>query len=164
MANYEAPFLNVSVITTFRTAGLLFTSATAALTRRIQIYEIEFGQAGALNSTDIQNLWDVSRCATAAAAGSAVVPSPLDPSDTSPASQFLNNLTTEPTAMTGAGLGLSIKQWAINQRGSYRWRALDDGDNILIPNVAANAIAIRELSGSGNAGQTAMGNVSFVER
>lgn len=164
MANYEAPIQNNSVLTTFRTAGLLFPSATANLARRIQIYEIEFGQAGSLASTDIQNLWDVSRCATGTAAGSAVVPSPLDSSDSSPLSQFLNNLTTEPAAMTGAGLGLSIKQWAINQRGSYRWRALDDGDNIVIPATAANAVAIRQLSGSANSAQTAMGNVSFVER
>src|SRR6266436_3909987 len=161
MANYEAPLLNISVITTFRTAGLLFPSPTANLARRIQVYEIEFGQAGALNSTDIQNLWDVSRCATNAATGSAVVPSPLDPSDSSPLSQFLNGTTAEPT-MTSAGLGLSIKQWGINQRGSYRWRALDDGDNIIIPATIGNAIAIRGLSGSGNASQTAVGNVSFV--
>ncbi len=163
MANYEAPLLNVSVLTAFRTAGLLFPSATANLARRIQIYEIEFGQAGSLNSTDIQNLWDVSRCLTASATGSAVVPSPLDPADSSPLSQFLNGIVAEPT-YTSAGAGLSIKQWGINQRGSYRWRALDDGDNIIVPATAANAVGIRQLSGSANSAQTAVGNVSFVER
>ncbi len=163
MANYEAPLLNVSVITSFRTAGLLFPSPTANLARRIQVYEIEFGQAGALNSTDIQNLWDVSRCLTGAATGSGVVPNAMDPADISPLSQFLNGITAEPTYTT-AGFGLSIKQWGINQRGSYRWRALDDGDNILIPATIGNAIGVRELSGSGNASQTAVGNISFVER
>jgi len=161
MANYAAPLLNVSVITTFRTAGLLFSNSPTP--RRIQIYEIEFGQAGALNSTDIQNLWDVSRCATGSATGSAVVPNSLDSGDVSPLSQYLNGITAEPT-MTTAGFGLTIKQWGINQRGSYRWRALDDGDNIIIPATAQNAIAVRELSGSGNASQTAVGNISFVER
>lgn len=164
MSNYEAPLLNASVITTYRTAGLLFPSATANLARRIQIYEIEFGQSGSLASTDIQNTWDVSRCLTATAAGTAVVPNSNDPADNSPLSQFLNNVTTEPGAYTTAGAGLSLKSWAINQRGSYRWRALDDGDNIIIPATAANAIGVRQLSGSANAAQSAMGSISFVER
>ncbi len=164
MSNYEAPLLQNTVFATFRTAGLLFPSATAGLARRIQVYEMEFGQAGQLASTDAQNLWDVSRCATLTAAGSLIVSNSLDSSDNSPLSQFLNNLTVEPGAMTGAGFGLSIKQWAINQRGSYRWRALDDGDNIVIPATAGNAIAIRQLANVANQNQTAAGNISFIER
>ncbi len=164
MANYEAPLLQNTVFATFRTAGSIFPTATAGLARRIQIYEIEFGQAGQLASTDAQNFWDVSRCATAGTQGSAVVPNPLDGSDSSPLTQFLNNVTAEPSAQTSAGLGLSIKSWGINQRGSYRWRALDDGDNIVIPATIANSVIVRQLANVANQNQTAVGNISFVER
>jgi hypothetical protein len=163
MSNYEAPLLQSTVFATFRSAGLLFPSATAGLQRRIQVYEMEFGQAGQLASTDAQNLWDVTRCLTGSATGAAVVPNSLDISDNSPLSQFLNNVTTEPT-QTGAGFGLGLKQWAINQRGSYRWRALDDGDNIIIPATTGAAIMIRQLANVANQNQTAMGNISFIER
>lgn len=164
MANYEAPLLNASVITTFRSAGVLYVNSTASQNRRYQVYEIEFGQGGSLASTDIQNQWDVSRLgASAALVGTAVTPNLLDPGDVATFGVYFNNITTEPTYTT-AGNGLSLKSWAINQRGSYRWRALDDGDNIVIPAVAFNGIGVRQLSGSANSAQSAIGNLSFTER
>jgi hypothetical protein len=139
-------------------------NTVTATQRRIQVYEVEFGQGGSLASTDIQNQWDLSRFGvTGALVGSSVVPNSFDSADVSPLSLFLNNLTTEPTYTT-AGFGLSLKSWAINQRGSYRWRALDDGDNIIVPATAQVGIGIRQLSGSANAAQSAIGNISFLER
>jgi hypothetical protein len=166
MANYSAPLLNASVITTFRTAGLLFVQTSAGNNRRFQVYEIEMGQAGSLASTDIQNLWDLSRIGNSAAlVGSSVAPSLTDGSDGQSTSLaiYFNNLTTEPTYTT-AGNGLSLKQWPINQRGFNRWRALDDGDNIVIPAVSMNGVGARQLSGSANAAQSAMGAMAYVER
>ena len=158
MANYEAPILQGTVTTTFKTAAALWSTGT----RRIQLYEAEFGQTGALSSTDCQVQWDLSRFgATAILTASAVVPNLLDTADSSPLAQFANNATAELTYTT-AGFGLSLKSWAINQRGSYRWRCLDDGDNILIPATAVTGIGLRALSS--NFSSTAIGNVSFVER
>jgi len=81
--------------------------------------------------------------------------------DVSPLALYLNNNTGELT-YTGAGFGLALKNWAINQRGSYRWRALDDGDNIIIPATAAVGIGVRALSSNFTA--SGVGNLSFVER
>lgn len=157
-ANYEAPVLQGTVTTTFKTAGALWSTGT----RRMQVYEAEFGQSGALSSTDCQCQWDMSRFgATAILTATAVVPNLLDVADSSPLAQFANNATAELTYTT-AGFGLSLKSWAINQRGSYRWRALDDGDNIIIPATAVTGIGIRTLSSNFTA--SAIGNVSFVER
>ena len=45
MANYEAPILQGTLSTSFKTAGALWSTGT----RRIQVYEIEFGQTGSLS-------------------------------------------------------------------------------------------------------------------
>ena len=158
MANYEAPLLQGTISTSFKTAGALWSTGT----RRIQLYEAEFGQTGSLSSTDCQVQWDLSRFgATAILTATAVVPNLLDTADSSPLAQFANTASTELTYTTAAN-GLSLKSWAINQRGSYRWRALDDGDNILIPATAVFGIGLRALSS--NFASTGIGNVSFVER
>lgn len=162
MANFAAPLLYSPVTTTLKSSGAMWVNVAAGLARRIQLYEIEFGQTGTLASTDIQCQWDVSRfSATASLAGTAVVPSDLDEADTSPLVQFLNAVSVEPT-FTGAGFGLNLKQWAINQRGSYRWRALDDGDNLILPATAMKGFGIRTASGGFTA--TAIGNINFIER
>lgn len=162
MANYEAPLLQGTVATTYKSAGILYCNTAANTARRIMAYEIEMGQTGALASTDCQCQWDVSRfSATNALAGTAVVPNLLDPADVSPLSLFFNAITTELT-YTGANFGLSIKNWGINQRGSYRWRALDDGDNIIVAATAGTGIGVRTLSS--NFTNSAVGNISFVER
>lgn len=157
-ANYEAPLLQGTVAGTFKTAGALWSTGT----RRMQLYEAELGQSGALSSTDCQVQWDLSRFgATAILTATAVIPNLLDVADSSPLAQFANNATAELTYTT-AGAGLSLKSWAINQRGSYRWRALDDGDNIVIPATAVTGVGLRALSS--NFTSSLVGNVSFVER
>jgi hypothetical protein len=163
MANFEAPLLEAPVTTAFKSSGVLYATYTANLARRIMVYEIEFGQTGSLASSDCQCQWDVSRFSvTAALVATASVPNNLDPADTSPLAQFLNNASTELTYTAGTGFGLNLKSWAINQRGSYRWRALDDGDNIIVAATAGQGIGVRTLSSG--FGATAIGNVSFIER
>jgi hypothetical protein len=158
MANYEAPILQGTVATTYKSSALVYSSGS----RRIMAYEIEFGQSGALSSTDCQCQWDVSRfSSTNILTATSVVPNPLDPADGTCLALFLNNATTELTYTT-AGVGLSLKNWGINQRGSYRWRALDDGDNLIIPATNLVGLGIRTLSS--NFTGSAVGNLSFVER
>ncbi len=159
MANCEAPLLQSACATTYKTAGALWVGATA---RRIMVYELEMGQTGGLSSTDCQVQWDVSRfSATAILTATAVAPNLLDPGDVACAAVFANNATTELTYTT-AGNGLSLKNWGINQRGSYRWRALDDGDQIMIGATAQLGIGVRALSS--NFTGSLVGNISFVER
>jgi len=161
MANYEAALVQATVTTTYRSAGVL-----AAAGRRSMVYEIEFGQNGSLATTDCQVQWDVSRTASTAslAPNSPVAANLLDQGDVTASTIFYPNITTEPSTITTAGLGLNLKNWAINQRGSYRWRALDDGDNLIIASAASQGLAVRVLTiASGFAG-TAVGNISFVER
>ena len=158
MANYEAPLLYNAVTTTVKTSGFLWTVA-----RRAMVYEIEFGQTAAYATTDAPCQWQVSRAITAGIVGTAVVSNLLDPADAASATLFMNAVSTEPTYTT-AGNGLLLKSWAINQRGSYRWRALDDGDNIILPSTGGNGIGVLTASiASGFAG-SAVGNISFVER
>jgi hypothetical protein len=159
MANFSAPILNATVTSTYRTGGILNPVA-----RRFQLYEAEFGQTSGAGyaSTDVSCEWDLSRGITAAMAGTAILTSPLDPADTvASTTLFSNQFTTEPTYTT-AGNGLQLKHWAINQRGSYRFRALDDGDNIISSATTGFLVGIRVQSG-GFSG-SAVGNLNFVER
>jgi hypothetical protein len=84
-----------------------------------------------------------------------------DPADGTAVSISANNATTELTYTT-AGSGLSIKNWAINQRGSYRWRALDDGDNIIIPATNLTGVGLRTLSS--NFAGSVVRNINIAER
>jgi len=158
MANYEAPLLQATVSTAYKTTGALWSAGTG----RIMVYEVEFGQTGALASTDCQCQWDLSVfSSTNILTATAVTPNKLDPADGAATSVFANNATTELTYTT-AGNGLALKNWGINQRGSYRWRALDDGDNIIVANTSLVGIGIRTLSS--NFTGSAVGSISFVER
>lgn len=165
MANLTAPLLQATTAASYRTAGILWLNSATGTQRRLMVYEIEPGQTGSLASTDIQLQWDVSRfSATTAAVGSALVPNLTDPADSSPISQYMNNLTTELTYTT-AGFGLSLKNWGFNQRGMIRWRALDDGDNLIIPAVAWAGIGVRMLAPPGLiAAMSAVGGLSYIER
>lgn len=157
-ANYEAPVLQGTTATTYKTAGALWSVGS----RRIQVYEIEFGQTGGLSSTDCQVQWDLSRFSqTAILTATGVVPNLLDPADATCLAIFQNNATTELTYTT-AGAGLSLKNWGINQRGSYRWRALDDGDNLVVPATNLAGVGLRALSS--NFTGSLVGNLTFLER
>lgn len=158
MANYEAPLLQATSATTYKTTGVL-----AANGRRSMVYEVEFGQTGGLSSSDCQCEWDLSRISnTNTLAATVFTLNLLDGGDVAASTIFYNNATTEPPNITTQGLGLNLKHWGINQRGSYRWRALDDNDNIIIASGASQGIAVRlqSISFTGSA----IGNISIVER
>ncbi len=158
MANFGAPILQAVVASTYKTAAALWSVGS----HRVQVYEIEFGQTGALASTDCQCQWDLSVfSSTNILTASTVVVNKLDPADGTAVTIFANNATTELTYTT-AGAGLALKNWAINQRGSYRWRALDDGDNLMIPATNLVGFGLRVLSSNFTA--SGVGNLSFVER
>jgi len=162
MANYSVPLLYGAVGNAYKTAGFLWVLTTL---RRLQVYEAEFGQTGSYASTDVSCQWDLSRAATPTLAiGTLVSANPYDPADTAAVAQFIQNASAEPT-YTSSGNGLALKNWGINQRGSYRWRALDDGDQIIVPGTSGVGIGLRVLSPSGSPfNQSAVGTISFIER
>ena len=158
MANFSGPILQSVVATTPKTTAALWSVGS----RRAAVYEIEFGQTGALASTDCQCQWTLSVfSSTNILTASTVVLNKLDPADGTAVTVFANNATTELT-YTSAGNGLALKSWAINQRGSYRWRALDDGDNIMVPATNLTGVGLTTLSS--NFTSSAIGAISLVER
>jgi hypothetical protein len=98
-----------------------------------------------------------------ALAGTTVAANLLDIADSVAASLFINAATAEPTYTT-AGNGLNLKQWGINQRGSYRWRALDDGDNIILPSTGGVGVGLRCASITSGFAASALGSIGFIER
>jgi hypothetical protein len=158
MTNFAAPLLQGTCSTSFKTEGAVYSTGA----HRIMLYEVELGQTGGLSSTDCQVQYDLSRFSqTAILTASTVVANLLDAADGTVVAIFQNNATTELTYTT-AGAGLALKQWAINQRGFMRWRALDDGDNIIIAATNLVGIGIRGLSS--NFAATLIGNINAVER
>jgi hypothetical protein len=158
MANYGSNLLQATVSTTYKSAGVL-----AAAGRRFELYEVNAGQTGTLAPTDCQCEWDISRIAsTNTLAGTTVALNLNDQADVTASTLFYNNLTTEPPNITTAGLGLNLLHFAINQRGSMRWRALDDGDRLIIASTASQGLAFRLQSSNFSA--SAVGSVAVVER
>src|SRR5262245_42642818 len=106
MANYEAPLLLATVSTTFKTTGALWSVGTG----RAMVYEVEFGQTGALASTDCQCEWDLSVFSSTniGTFGASPAPNKLDPADGASTCVFGQNATTELTYTT-AGNGLALK-------------------------------------------------------
>lgn len=163
-ANFGVQLLN-SVGSAFRSAGVIYASTAAANVRRINAYEINVGQvATAYASTDTSMLWDVSRIgASASLAATLVTPNPLDGTGLTAAFSTYANQATAEAVVTTQGNGLSLYSWPINQRGFNRWRALDDGDNIVVPAVTQNGLAIRMLCPAGAQAFSGIGTLAFGE-
>jgi hypothetical protein len=158
MARYSAPLQQATVSSSFKSLGVLWAGSTA---RRLSLYEFDLGQPGALNtSTDCQMQYDVSRFTlTNAGAGTAATPASLDPGDSVASSaSYMNLVTTEFTPIAAA---TGILQIPINQRGTFRWRALDDGDNVIIPATNPQGITTRVLSSAYTG--TSMGNIHYQD-
>jgi hypothetical protein len=158
MANFSSPLLLAAVSTSFKTAGAVYAIGTA---RRIGLYEVELGHTGSLSSTDCQCEWDLSRfSATAILTATTVAPMPVDDVEAAAIGSFANNASTELTYTTAAN-GLNLKHWGINQRASYRWRALDNGDHLMISATAQKGLGIRVLSSNFTA--SAIGTIGYME-
>lgn len=164
MANFGVQLLG-SIGAAFRSAGVIYVASTAGSNRRINVYEINVGQVAATYaSTDTSMLWDVSRIgASAGLTATVITPNLMDGTGSGTALSNYFNLATAEAAVTTQGNGLSLYSWPINQRGFNRWRALDDGDNIVVPSIAFNGLAIRELCSGGAFGGSGIGTLAFGE-
>lgn len=158
MPRYSAALLQATTSTSFKGLGVLWTNSGTP--RRGSIYEFDLGQPGALNtSTDCQVQYDVSRITlTSAGAGAAVTPASLDTADAATSFSYMNAISTE---FTPIAAGTGLLQIPMNQRGTFRWRALDDGDNIIIPATTLFGITTRALSSAYTG--TAMGSIHYQE-
>lgn len=139
---------------TFKTI-VTATAATATLTSA-KIYEIGIGQDGTLNATDCQVAWDLSR-QTAAGTATAVTPVALDGSSRAAGTVAAANATAEGT-ITAAS---NIFEQAINQRGTWRWQAADEGAMFIIPATNLAGFALRARSS--NYVGTAVGELKVIE-
>ncbi len=158
MPRYTAPMIQGTIATTYKSLGVLLQPASS---RRVSIYELDMGMSGALNTgNDTQVLFDVSRFTTTSiVAGTQFTPNPLDLADTVATTvSYLNAISAELTAITANS---SLLNPPLNQRGTFRWRALDDGDNLIIPATTQAGIVVRALSLSYTG--TAQGTVFYVE-
>lgn len=165
MPQYNAPLLQTAVSTTYKSGGVLYASS-GTQARRAFVREITPGQSAGLNTTnDTQVLWDVSRFTTTSLlAGSTVLPSPVDTADPASLAVYINAVTTEVAVFAAAGSGLSLLNFAFNQRSPYRWRTMDSGptvDAIVIPATNLSGIAVRVLSISFTG--SAAGTIGYVE-
>ncbi len=158
MSRYSAPLFVAAVTSGFKSIGVLWNNATPVT--RANIYEFDLGQPGTLNpSTDCQMLYDVSRITlTTTGAGTAVAPAGLDfPSPVS----SMSYMTTISAEFTPILAGTGLLQIPMNQRGTFRWRALDDGDNIVIPSTTLFGITTRVQSSAYTG--TSQGNLHYLE-
>jgi hypothetical protein len=163
MPRYQAVLSSASTTTTFKTSGALWASS-GTKARRMAVYEYLLGQYGALSSTDSQMYYDVSRFTTTSLlAASAVVPNLNDTADDTSLAVFQNNATVEFTILAAAGSGLNLVQEAQNQRGTFRWRALETYDLLVIPAVNVSGLAWRTQSISSGYTNSIVGQVLYLE-
>ncbi len=158
MSNFSSPLAQATCSTTYKSAGILIGAAA----HRVQLYEVEMGQTGGLSSSDCQVQWDISRFAnTNLLTATSTTPMTNDEADSAASCTFFNLVLSELTVTT-IGAGLNLKNWGLNQRGSYRWRALDNGDQLMIAATASKGFAFRALSVSFTG--SLVGNISYLER
>jgi len=163
MPRYQAPLLQAAVSTAFKSSGVLFvTSAVRA--RRFNIYEYSLGQYGSLSSTDSQMYYDVSRFVTTSLlAGTAVAANLNDLADDISLALFTNAVTTELASLSAAGAGLNLVQEAQNQRGTYRWTALETYDLLTAPATSLSGFDFRVQSISSGYTASMTGQVLYLE-
>lgn len=140
--------------TSFKTI-VAATAATATLTSA-KIYEIGIGQDGTLNATDCQVVWDLSR-QTAAGTSTSATPAALDGSTRAAGTVGSVNFTAEGTITSGSSVFLQ----SINQKGTWRWQAADEGAMFIIPATNLAGFALRALSPTYTS--TAVGELKFME-
>lgn len=160
-ASYSVVAPNVSLATS--ASHLVTLNAGASL--KVRIRKITIEQAGSATAAGSIRI-SIRRITTAEAAGTAITPSPFDPSDAASGA----TAKTLPTAgAEGAVLGtayLTLRQ-AVSATGSaaddpaYVWQQLPNQKPIIIAAGTTNGIAL--VAGTGVAGATADITIEFVE-
>lgn len=161
MPRYQAKALRAPISTSLTgVAAIWASSGTRA--RRFAIYDTVLSATGGLSSTDCQIEYDFSRFTTTSLiAGTSFTPSPVDTADDASLAVMLNNVSTEPAALAAAGAGLNLYTLAENQRATFRWRALETYDMLMVPATNLSGIEIRALSSNFNSSM--VGALTYIE-
>lgn len=161
MPRYNAKLLQGTVSTSFKSVGALWAS-TGTQARRMAMYDCVLSQSSALSSTDCQVEYSFDRfITTSLIAGTSFTPSPVDGADPASLGVYLNNITTEVASLAVGGSGLALYTMAENQRATFRWRALETYDMMIIPAVNLSGITFRTLSS--NFGSSQVGMLAYLE-
>lgn len=143
MPYYAVPGSQTTLTSAYKTVALV-QGATSGTLKRAKIYEIIVGAAGNPNATDTYIQWDISRItASGAGAYTAWTPTALDPADSAAIVVAGINATAEATTVTANS---SLFNVGVNQRGSLRWVAAQESQNIIMPATASNGLILRCLS------------------
>lgn len=129
MGRYGATLLRA---TTSTTNGIGALQQPASGMRRVRIYDVVVGSDG--TAGDNSFLFQFDRASTANT-GTAVTPRAHDPGDVACGTLGLENLTAE-----GTPGDLKILSIPLNQRATFRWIALDQKDELIIPATANHSI------------------------
>lgn len=141
MPYYAVPGNQGTVSSSYKTAAQL--NATGS-TKRGKVYDIMVGASANPNATDTFVQWDISRIsATGAGAYTEWTPTLLDPADGAAVLVSGINATAEATTITANS---SLWNTAVNQRGTYRWVAAQESQNLVIPATSGAGLILRALS------------------
>jgi hypothetical protein len=155
---------NISTAATSATAGVVRLLTPASASKRVFVWEIDFGQSGPPNATDCSVQW-VFQQVSATAAGT-VSSTPL----AQPTAGYLTAgnidlaVTTTPANYTAAPTTqLAVATFyakAINQRGAGFWQAAPGGE-IYFPVLASTGPLL--LAYSATYASTVVGRLNFSE-
>jgi hypothetical protein len=129
--------------TTFKTLIAVFVTSGALM--RLAVTEFSLGAADVPNATDCNIEFDLARM-TADGTGTTYAQPFLKPLETgtqvAPRATMKHGYSSEPTVTASS----SVESQSMNQRGTYRWAALDRDAEPEAPAIANNGLVLRALS------------------
>jgi hypothetical protein len=156
MAQYFVLGKQTGVTSAYKTAAQMNATGT---NKRGKVVDIMIGAASNPNATDTYVQWDVSRItATGAGAYTAFTPNPTDPADGAAVNVSGVNATAEATTITANS---SIWNETVNQRGAFRWQAVQESQALIWAATAGTGLILRAQSVTFTA--EADGSVYFIE-
>ena len=151
-------------LTTTPGVTIIRLNVPASAGKRINIWELDFGQSGPPNATDCSVQWWLAQCSTTAAGtGTAVTPEPTGGGFVAAGNLDVAvtvstvNYSAEPTTYTAAQ---SFYAKAVNQRGAGFWQAAPGGE-LWFPNTASTGPGLRAYSAT--YASTGLARMNFTE-
>ena len=124
-------------------------SLIGAATFRLQLYDL----IASSDATPADNYaeFSIKRNTSNGTAGSTFTPVALDPGDPASLATFIVNQNGTPTLTASS----EVLGWSQNQRATFRWVAVPDGE-LIIPATAANGLSLMAV------GSNSTGTYSFT--
>jgi len=157
MGYYVAAGNQATLTTTAKTAVNTTAPATG---RRHKYSEIVMGAVANPNATDTALTFDVVRLTTAGSTSTALTPNPSDLADAAATTVVGVNVTSEGS---GASTNTYLALFALNQRNTVRWVAVQESQMMIFPTTQSAGGAIRCLAASGGFTASVAATVTFME-